>query len=346
MSSSALAQSQPGQYLPASPQDVQAPYQNFPSGQEQAPAIGSQVPNQQVPAQQVPNQVIPPPQNVSAPPQMPPGQLPPLPSDFDVGAEQALGLDPSEITTLRRMLDDRQRAASEFPNPPSSVTGSISLSLDPGSSPAVIRPFHGLSTSLVILDSTGAPWPVENFNNGNKNLFEIERLDGPSGSSFIISPLQAYGQGNIILKLMGHPTPVVINLISGQKEHDARVEARVLGRGPNARVTSMSLTPSVDSRMLSVLDGVPPEGRSLRVQGDSSARAWMMPNGRMWLRTSMLLVSPAPISFVSSSDGTRVYEISPSSRIMAMVNERYVTLSIEGCLQECNSGENQTGYDW
>lgn len=310
---------------------VQQQYQQIP--------LSSQV-QQQYQAQQ-PMAGIP----VSAPPMNPPSNLPPLPSDFEVGVQQTLPMSPEEIRTLRRMLDDRQKAASELPNPPKSVTGSVSVSMDPGSAPAVVRPFYGVSTSLVLLDSTGAPWPVENFTVGNRGLFMVERLDGAVGSSFVITPQQTYGQSNLILKLVGHPTPVVINLVSGQKIHDARVEARVSGRGPNAQVTSMPLVQGVDSRLMSVLDGVPPQGRKVTISGDRSSLAWMMPNGRLWLRTPLRVVSPAPLSFVSASDGTHVYELAPTATILTMLNNQFVTLQVDGCLQECNSGQSAE-YDW
>lgn len=276
-------------------------------------------------------------------PTAPPSALPPLPSEMELGIQQS-GLAPSEIRQLRSVLDARQKAAAELPNPPKSVTGSISLSLDPGSTPAVIRPFYGVGTSLVILDSTGSPWPVENFTIGNRTQFQIDRLDGDKGSSFVIVPMQMYGQSNLILKLVGHPTPVVINLVAGQKVHDARIEGRVLGRGPNAQVNSVALTPGVDSRLLSVLDGVPPSGRSLTVSGDAASKAWVMPDGNIWLRTALTVVSPAPLSFVSSSDGTRVYKLAPSAKVLGMMNGQFLTLELGGCLQECGSGSSSIGW--
>lgn len=274
-------------------------------------------------------------------PSVPPSALPPLPSDFELARDNAMPLSPDEIRELRRRLDAIQRAAAELPNPPRSQTGSVAVSLDPGSTPAVVRPFFGVSTSIVLVDSTGAPWPVENFVIGNKNLFQVERLDGSMGSSFVISPLQAHGQSNLILKLVGVPTPVVINLVLGQKVHDARVEARIQGRGPNAVSSTMSLVPGVDSRLLSVLDGVPPGGREIKVvssdgRAASGSRAWMAPDGKIWLRTHLNVVSPAPLSFVSSSDGMRVYRLDPSSKILAMQDGAFVTLTMDGCLQECS----------
>lgn len=276
-------------------------------------------------------------------PSAPPSSLPPLPSDFELARDAAMPLQPSEIRELRRRLDAIQRAAAELPNPPKSQTGSVAVSLDPGSSPAVIRPFFGVSTSIVLVDSTGAPWPVENFVIGNKNLFHVERLDAGVGSSFVISPLQAHGQSNLILKLVGVPTPVVLNMVLGQKVHDARVEARIQGRGPNAISSAVSLAPGVDSRLLGVLDGVPPGGREIKIVSNdgrsaNGSRAWMAPDGKLWLRTNLNVVSPAPLSFVSSSDGMRVYRLDPSSKVLAMQDGAFITLTMDGCLQECGAG--------
>lgn len=343
------AQQLPPQQQTAAPVPTAVPVPT--AAPQQAPAQTATNPYAQPQMNQVaqipaPQQTAPTQMTAQAAPSNPPQSLPPLPSDFELGVQQVMPMSPDEIRFLRRMLDARQKAASEIPNPPKSVTGSVSVSLDPGSSPAVVRPFFGVSTSLVILDSTGSPWPVENFTVGNKMLFNVERLDGATGSSFVISPIQTYGQSNLILKLVGHPTPVVINLVSGQKIHDARVEARVMGRGPNAQVTSTPLTQGIDSRLLSVLDGVPPTGRRVTVSGDRVTQGWMMPNGRLWIRTPMTVISPAPLSFVSASDGTHVYELASSPTILGMINNQFVTLKVEGCLQECLGSESQTQYDW
>jgi intracellular multiplication protein IcmK len=270
-------------------------------------------------------------------PQAAPTPLPPLPSDFDTSIQENMPLSPVQIRKLHERLDSVQKAAATIPNPPKTVTGSISLSLAPGAQPGVVRPFLGMSTSIVLLDSTGAPWPVENFSVGNKTLFDVSRLDGPQGSTFIVSPLQMYGSSNLILKLLGNPTPVIIDLVAGQKVVDTRVEARVAGHGPNAQITTMTLAPGVDSRLLSVLDGVPPTGRPVTIKGDTTSKAWLMPNGRIWLRTRLNVVSPAPISFVSSADGTKVYELSANARILGMLGNQFITLDLAGCLQECSN---------
>jgi intracellular multiplication protein IcmK len=353
------AQAQPVQPAPALDPTAYPAYQPAPAPQQagypQAAYPQAAYPQAAYPQAgypQAPATSYPAPQQLAQPqPQAAPTSLPPLPSDFELGVQSAMPLSPGEIRSLRRQLDVVQKAAADFPHPPKSQTGSVAVSLDPGSAPALIRPFFGVSTSLVLVDSTGAPWPVENFVVGNKALFVVERLDGPSGSSFVISPLQAHGQSNLILKLSGIATPVVINLVLGQKVHDARVEARIQGRGPNAIVSSASLVPGVDSRLLGVLDGVPPGGREVMIRSTDgraagASQAWMAPDGKLWMRTGLNIVSPAPLSFVSSSDGMRVYRLEPSSKILAILDGAFVTLTVDGCLQECAANGSNPSEQW
>lgn len=268
-------------------------------------------------------------------PSTPPSSLPPLPgpNTAEVAhAEDALmGVTPEQIRQLRRMLDARQRASAELPNQPKPVTGSISVSLSPGATPPVIRPFMGSTSSFVVVDSTGAPWPVENFRIANADLFPVNRLDGPQGSAFTIDTMVPYGQSNLVLKLAGVSTPVVISLVAGQPEQDARVEIRVQGRGPNSHVASGSLMAGTDARMLPVLDGIsPPGGKLVTVSGLDGVRAWIMPNGRMLVRSPVQIVSPASTSFITSADGTHVYEFSQTTQLLGLVDGQFVQMTVSG----------------
>lgn len=266
-----------------------------------------------------------------AAPQAPPASLPPLPSNVDRFTDSYLGVNPQEIRELHRAVDDRQRAAAEPVRPAKPVTGSVSVSLAPGSTPPVVRPYLGMTSSIVVVDSTGAPWPVENFRVGDSVRFPVNRLDGPQGSTFAIDATSMYGQSNLVLKLAGSATPVVINLLAGQREADARVEVRVQGRGPNATTTTVGLTPGTDSRLLPVLNGLSPEGgKAVASEGLEGVRVWLMPNGRMVVRSPIKIVSPASPSFISSADGTHVYEFMPTSQLLGMSDGQFVAIRIAG----------------
>lgn len=282
------------------------------------------------------------PGEINSAPQAAPQNLPPLPGNmvdpnansFNTVKDGYLSVTPSQIRQLRQDVDERQRAASELPGTaPKPVTGSVTVSLSPGSVPSVIRPYMNHTTSFVVVDRTGAPWPVENFKVGNKNAFTVERLDADSteGSSFTIDTKGMYVASNLILKLKGVPTPVVIDLISGQKFRDERVEVRVASRGPNASIAATgSVAEATDSRLLPVLDGIAPErGKQLKVVGGEGTKAWLVA-GKMVVRTPYKIISPASRSFVSSSDGTNVYVFTPSAQLVASAGSEFINISIQG----------------
>lgn len=265
-----------------------------------------------------------------------PKTLPPLPTpgeeiNFSEVVKGALGLTPDQIKELRRELDSRQRAASELPKkPPKPVTRSLTASTSPGAIPGVMRTFSGYASSLVIADSTGQPWPIENFTVGNKSLFEVGRLDAGDGSALSIVPLNPYASSNLLLYLRGLPTPISLSLISGQKEVDFRLDLRVQGKGPNAQISSMGLPISTNNQLTSVLEGVAPsDARALRVS-NPEAQAWLTKEGTLYLRTSLQVISPAWLGSMRSTDGMNAYEMRPASNILILRDGSVERLTIEG----------------
>lgn len=268
-----------------------------------------------------------------------PQSLPPLPNNamptqsmFEQVTGTYTSVTPNQIRSFKNDIIARQKAAAENPDEPKPVTGSIAVSLSPGSVPPVIRPYINHTTSFVVVDSSGAPWPVENFRIGNKEAFSVERLDAasPDGSTFTIDAKAMFAKSNLVLKLKGVPTPVMIDLIAGQKVMDERVEVRVRGRGPNATLAAAGTLPeATDSRLLPILDGIAPEGgKQVKVIGSESTKAWLA-GGKMVVRTPLKIISPASRSFVSSSDGTNVYVFTPSTQLVGLENGNVVNLSIQ-----------------
>lgn len=273
---------------------------------------------------------------------MPPQALPPLPEevpvaapkpDFDTVLSNTLGLTPSQIKTLRQEANARQRAASQLPEtPPKPVTTMVSASTSPGSTAPVVRLFPGFATSMIVTDSTGQPWPIENFTVGHANMFDVKRLDAGNGSALSIVPLGYYAQSNMILYLKGLPTPIAVSFVSGQKEVDFRVDLRVQGRGPNADIAAAGLPSSTNPLLLSVLVGdVPSDAKKLKVSAqDDDLKAWMGHDGKMLVRSKLQVISPAWLGSVRSADGTSAYEMLPASRILVMRDGKIDQISVEG----------------
>lgn len=280
----------------------------------------------------IPAQPVPPPSAAIAP------ALPPLPTVAQSRAAafqrtQAEALTPAEILSLRRMLMARQAAAAALPNPPKPVTGTVQVSLTPGATPPVIRIYQGMVSTLSVVDATGAPWPVTNIVAGNPALFTVARLDGPEGSVLALTPMAAFGDSNLVLMLAGNPSPVMLTIVAGQKDVDERTEVRVDAAGPEARMVATRLPPGVDTRLLGVLDGVPPTGaRALGITGADHVQAWLLPDRRMVVRTRAMLVGLpiAGVEATSSAGGTYVYELPATPRLAMLDHNRFVTLHIEG----------------
>lgn len=238
-------------------------------------------------------------------------------------------LTPDQIIEMRKQQDKTQQAVATTPNtPPRPVSSTLTIDLSPGVTPPVIRLSAGFVTSLVFVDSTGQPWPIADYSLGNPKNFNIQ-WDKKTNTLFIQSTI-AYSSANLAVRLAKLDTPVMLSLVSGQREIDYRVDLQVQGRGPNALVAVVGNDlPTGNPLLLSVLDGVPPPcSVELEVPG-GHGRAWMS-KGKLIFRTQLTVLSPAWSSIVSSPDGTKVYEMTQTPLILASQNGRTIKIELKG----------------
>ena len=163
---------------------------------------------------------------------------------------------------------------------------------------------------------------------GNPKNFNVQ-WDKKTNTLFIQSA-STYSSANLAVRLLDLDTPVMLSLVSGQKDVDYRVDLQVQGRGPNAEVPLVGDgLPNTSPGLLSVLDGVPPSGsQELKVSG-GLGRAWLS-NGKLIFRTQLTILSPAWSAVVSSPDGTRVYELSPTPLILGSQNGKPIKIELTG----------------
>jgi len=151
-----------------------------------------------------------------------------------------LPLSPSQIEMLRNLYDATQRAAAVSPGvPPRPTSTSLAVNLSPGATPPVVRLGAGFVTSMVFVDSTGAPWPIDSYSLGNPQAFNIQ-WDKKS-NILLVQAITAHRVGNLAVILRGLNTPVMIDLTPGQAALDVRVDLRIPGLGPQAKATYTGL---------------------------------------------------------------------------------------------------------
>ena len=250
---------------------------------------------------------------------------------FDAALKQLLPLEPEQIRKTLEVFKVKREAAETPITVPEPRQVVETLSLDPSDSPAVIKMAPGHVTTFTILDSTGAPWPIQDISWAGK--FEIQTPE-EGGHIVRITPISAHGVGNMSIRLVDLITPVTVRLTTGIDEVHYRFDARIPRPGPLAKTPiiqygGLKAVAGRDDNMTGFLDGTPPkEAVRLMVSGaDGRTTAWKV-NDQMYLRTPLTLLSPGWDSSVSSADGMNVYSLTNAPVILLSDEGRMVRAQI------------------
>lgn len=243
---------------------------------------------------------------------------------------QLFPLTAEQVLRLKQMSQAAEFAqASTAGVPPKPTATSQFVNLSPGSIPPVIRLSQGFVSSLVFLDSTGAPWPIVAYDLGAPSAFNIQW--DKTSNTLMIQALKLYNYGNLAVRLKGLNTPVMLTLIPGQKAVDYRVDLRIQGYGPNAKSMPMEqgLPPHASDILLHVLDGVPPAGSQRLIVSGGDARAWSA-NDKMYVRTNLTVISPGWLASMTSADGMHAYEMQKAPILLVSWHGKVIQLKVEG----------------
>jgi intracellular multiplication protein IcmK len=243
---------------------------------------------------------------------------------------QLLPMTPDQIVKLKEVFNETQLAASLPPGvPPKPTTTSLIVNLSPQAAPPVIRLGAGYISSLVFVDSTGQPWPIEAYSIGDPTAFNIQ-WDRKS-NTLLVQSASFYKRSNLAVILKELNTPVMLTLLAGQQAVDYRVDLRIPGVGPNAMFIQNGLPDVANPILLDVLNGVAPKGsKQLKVTG-GDCQAWLF-NNKLFVRTSLEIISPAWRAIMTSIDGTHAYELQPAPILLALQRgkDKALSLTLEG----------------
>jgi len=250
---------------------------------------------------------------------------------FNQAIDTILPMSPEEI---RKMFDAFKVVRQSIETPitdPTPIVRVETVSLDPSQVPPIIRTAPGRVTTLTVLDSTGAPWPIQDVSWAGE--FQVTPPE-EGGNVVRITPKTAHRMGNISMRLVDLITPVTFTLNTGEDVVDYRFDARIPKPGPLAKVPliehgGLKTVVGTDENLVQMLDGTPPSGaEKLKVEGtDGRSSAWRM-SGRMYLRTPLTLLSPAWSSSVASADGMNVYVLNNTPVVLLSDEGRVVRASI------------------
>lgn len=291
-------------------------------------AVGGQ-PQGQAPTQPQQNGVAP----------MPPLDAPEGSADFNEAMKVVAPFAPEQIREMRGSLENTRKAKAYKPVRAIPRITSVSVDLSPGASLPVLRVMPGEISNLVILDSTGAPWPLAITPRISRDdIFTAEWMQG--SHVVVVSTTSSYESGNIALFLQGATTPVVIKLVTGEPDSegeksrivDARLDVRIPGRGPYAKAPLMGpgKIALYDDTLQAFLDGIPPkDARAVVAHGDvpTHTKVWQY-NGDIFVRTQQDIQTAFDQS-LSSGDGTKVYRLPATPFVTLSQMGQSVTLQLD-----------------
>ena len=257
------------------------------------------------------------------------GQIDPVEATINI-----LNTPDTKIREINKDIYNKGKVISETPiAAPRIDNGVIVARLEPGSVSPVIRLAKNRTTTITLTDMTGQPWPIINYDGLSDTDFTVKRLDNPAPDGYVLSitPKAAFVSGNLVLVLKGLATPISIDFVSNQKVVDGSKQLRVQGKGPNTQLTSISLPDSLDTNLLSILQGVAPEGLSSLKTSTAAVQAWKARDGSMYVRTRYKVMSPAFENVTSSPDGTYAYKMQLVSVVLYKAAEgRFGEFNVDG----------------
>ena len=254
---------------------------------------------------------------------------------FNAALQGLLPLRPEEIRTLLERFDRTQESVSIpiYPDPKPEVTVQH-IPLDPGVVPVTVKTAYGHVTTINILDSTGAEWPIEDITwAGDFEVVETQTNVPETLPNILrITPQSEYATGNMSIKLIDLPTPIIIRLDTSRDIVHYRFDAVIPEVGPFGKVPIIDSGITINAGgqdMTSILEGViPPGAERLNVSGaDSRTRAYDY-GGLTILRTPFSLLSPAWQASASSADGTNVYAFQQTPVVLLSENGKMLRVRI------------------
>ena len=239
---------------------------------------------------------------------------------------------PEDLRNIKKLWEGLRRE-TETPrgSQPKPVISTQNLNLSPGTTPPVVRISDETGVILDFMDAKGSPWPIDHVVNMSSNQIDTEEksLDPKKDQNSIFCKSRKYGgSGNVAIYLKSMPTPVIITLLSGQKEVDYRVDFRVpavLSTDKSGLFGGYQKT-YFDNRLASATMGIAPDGCHQWKTSSKQVMVWGCKDD-MIVRADGILLSPAPIDGqkMDSIDGTKAYEV-PKTPVLSVATDGAVNL--------------------
>ncbi|WNV05829.1 DotH/IcmK family type IV secretion protein [Candidatus Methylospira mobilis] len=256
---------------------------------------------------------------------------------FQEAKQMTLPLSGPQIHDFQQRVDETSRAVHPSP-PPHMVSRSTTLSFQPGQAAPTVHLAPGYVSTIVFVDSTGAPWTITSQTVGNDKWFSVIRPDTQDKNVLTVNALTNYVNSNISLTLEGRDTPVIIQLEMRDSSTDTKpqdadtlLSIRMDASGPHAKppVIGERIGSPSNPDLLAFLDGVPPHGANAFTLSPAvpGVQVWGY-GGRNYVRSQYPVRWPARVSVSHGSGGLDVFVVPQTPTLVLSVNGASQTIAI------------------
>lgn len=264
--------------------------------------------------------------------------LPALPTPDSIragvrdGLASTIPLSAEEIQWIKKQADTSQYMLYKDVRVKTS-SRVIAVSVDPGSTPPLVRVRPGYVTAVSIVGKDGVAWPVITVGSGAGKAFSVEAPSLAMGQSagaatgggngapmnlITIQPSYFGANTNIMLTLKGLDTPMILMAESDKPDGgvvDSHVTLRLNRNSPDAPPPVVIPPPPspLDAQLLQFLENTPPKGAQVVSSGAPDIQVWRW-NESVIVRSARTLILPGWIAAVKQ-DGYTVYHLPPTEFI-------------------------------
>lgn len=248
---------------------------------------------------------------------------------FRAATLERLPMSPGQINQFQQKMDETMQAMHPAP-PPKMNSRSLHVSLQPGGKTPIVRVAPGYVSSLLIVDATGAPWPITTVTVGNPKWFSVVKPETSEANLITVAPMTNHASTNLTVTLQGRDMPLIVQVLVADAaedkkayEADALVSFQIDAHGPKAKLPVLGDTvrSPASPELISFIDGVPPPGaKEVQLRPEiPGIQAWAY-NSQIYLRTRHPAMSPAWSQIARGSGDLRVYVMPQVPSLMLSVD--------------------------
>lgn len=250
---------------------------------------------------------------------------------FQAAVNHLLPLTPQQIREFHAHVAASNRAIHEH-KPAKLEARTQPLSLEPGAQIPTVRIAPGYVSDIVIVDDSGAPWPITSEELGDSTAFDVEHPKIQSGNLLTVSAKGRHRDSNLSVTLKGWPMPVIIHLTTDAAVSQSLIALRADQQGPNGKPAEIGPPPAqvVGGTLMAFLDDTPPANaqyHTLHGAGAARAQVWEYKK-HLYLRTPLAPIWPAWDNVARGIGNMHVYRMPIVDQIQLSVGGEVKTLQV------------------